>query len=161
MLKIRLQRVGRKNDPAFRVVVTEHTNSTKSGRYLEVLGSYDPRKTTEHFDAPRIKEWMDKGAKLSGTLHNLLISKNIISGKKINVLPRKSPVVDEEKVAAEKATAEAKVKAKSDAEAAAKAEAEAPKEEVAPVEETPALKETPAEIPVTPEEPVAKEKILE
>jgi small subunit ribosomal protein S16 len=161
MLKIRLQRVGRKNDPAFRVVVTEHTNSTKSGRYLEVLGSYDPRKSTEHFDAPRIKEWMSKGATLSDTLHNLFISKKIIDGKKINVLPKKSPVIDEEKVAAEKAAAEAAEKAKADAEAAAaqaladkEAEAAAP----APAEKTPApevVAETPAPVE-TPEEKPAE-----
>jgi small subunit ribosomal protein S16 len=130
MLKIRLQRVGRKNDPAFRVVVTEHTNSTKSGRYLEVLGSYDPRKTSEHFDGEKIKKWMSKGAKLTPTMHNLLVGKKIIEGKKINVLPRKSPVVDEEKIAAEKAQADAKIKAEADARAEAEAKAKAEEETV-------------------------------
>ena len=43
MLKIRLQRIGRKNDPAFRVVLTDSKNSTKSGRFLEILGTYNPK----------------------------------------------------------------------------------------------------------------------
>ena len=43
MLKIRLQRVGRKHEPAFRLVLTDSKNSTKSGKFLEVLGSHDFR----------------------------------------------------------------------------------------------------------------------
>jgi small subunit ribosomal protein S16 len=77
------------------VVLTDSKNSTKSGRFLELLGSYDPRKTTEVFNGERIKEWMGKGAKLSDTLHNLLVSHKIIDGKKINVLPKKSPPPNE------------------------------------------------------------------
>ncbi len=121
MLKVRLQRVGRKHETTFRVVLTDSKNSTKSGKFLEVLGSYDPRKTLESFDGERIKEWIGKGAKLSDTLHNLLISKKIIEGKKINVLPRKSPYKSEKVLAAEKeaadaqATKDAEEKAKQDA----------------------------------------------
>jgi len=63
--------------------LTDSKNSTKSGRFLELLGSYDPRKTTEAFNGERIKEWMSKGAKLSDTMHNLLISKKIIEDMKI------------------------------------------------------------------------------
>jgi small subunit ribosomal protein S16 len=103
MLMIRLQRVGRKNEPTFRLVLTDSKNSTKSGKYLEVLGSYDPRRENkiEQFDVPKIKEWISKGAKLSGTVHNFLVHKKAIEGKKINVLPKKKPIVKE--VVAEKA----------------------------------------------------------
>lgn len=98
MLRIRLQRVGRKNIPIFRVVLTDKRNSTKSGRYLETLGSYDPRKGgIKQFDADKIKHWLSKGAKLTDTLHNLFINEKIIEGKKINVLPRKSPIKKDEK----------------------------------------------------------------
>jgi small subunit ribosomal protein S16 len=135
MLKIRLQRVGRKHEPTFRVVLTDSKNSTKSGKIHEILGSYDPRKKTEVFHGDRIKEWMGKGAKLSGTLHNLLISHKIIDGKKINVLPHKKPWKSENKLAEEKAVVdaeEAKVakekSGKDAADAAAKAEAEKPEE---------------------------------
>jgi small subunit ribosomal protein S16 len=121
MLKIRLQRVGRKHEPTFRVVLTDSKNGTKSGRFHEVLGSYDPRKKTEAFEGEKIKEWMKKGAQLSDTLKNLLITHKIIDGKKVNVLPRKAPYKTEAKLAEEKALAD-----KIEAEAAAKrAEAEA------------------------------------
>ena len=89
MLKIRLQRVGRKNISTFRVVITDSQNSTKSGKYLAVLGSYDPIHKTFEANAEQIRYWISKGAQLSETLHNLFISKKIIDGKKINVLPLK------------------------------------------------------------------------
>lgn len=91
---IRLQRVGRKHEPVFRLVLTDSKNSTKSGRYLEVLGSYDPRQENkiEQFNVVKIKEHMSKGARLSDTVHNFLVSKKVIDGKKKNVLPKKSPI---------------------------------------------------------------------
>ncbi|HEY4505946.1 MAG TPA: 30S ribosomal protein S16 [Candidatus Paceibacterota bacterium] len=121
MLMIRLQRVGRKNDPSYRVVVTEKTNGPQSGKYLEMLGSYDARKDSQTFDGDRIKHWISKGAQLSPTVHNLLVDADIVEGKKINVLPKnknKKAVVPE--VSVEEAPKEEKEE---------KAEAE-----VAPVE---------------------------
>jgi len=93
MLKIRLQRIGRKNDPAFRVVLTDSKNSTKSGRFLEIVGTYNPKAGETNFNADRIKYWMSKGAKLSDTMHNFLVHQKIIEGKKVNVLPKKKPTV--------------------------------------------------------------------
>ncbi len=94
MLKIRLQRVGRKHEPSFRLVLTDSKNSTKSGKYLEILGNYDARRGEKsEFKAERISHWMSKGAKASDTVHNLLISKKIIEGKKINALPKKKPIL--------------------------------------------------------------------
>ncbi len=95
MLKIRLQRVGRKNNPSFRIVLTDSQNATRSGKYAEMLGSYDARGGANGvkpvFNTERITYWMSKGAKPTDTVHNLLLNAKIISGKKINVLPRKSP----------------------------------------------------------------------
>ncbi|MDD5069019.1 MAG: 30S ribosomal protein S16, partial [Candidatus Pacebacteria bacterium] len=55
VLKIRLQRVGRKHEPVFRVVLTDSKNSTKSGKYLEVLGSFDARShERQTVDAERV-----------------------------------------------------------------------------------------------------------
>ena len=97
MLKIRLQRVGRTHEPSFRLVLTDSKNSTKSGRYLEVLGSYDARRGEKsEFKTDKVKYWISKGAQLSGTVHNLLVSKKVIDGKKINVLPKKKPILSEE-----------------------------------------------------------------
>ncbi len=91
MLKIRLQRIGRKNDPAFRAVLTDSKNSTKSGRFLEIVGIYNPKAGETNFKADRIKYWMSKGAKLSDTMHNFMVHEKVLSGKKINVLPKKKP----------------------------------------------------------------------
>src|SRR3989338_4673476 len=96
MLKIRLQRTGRTNVPTFRIVLTDSKNSTKSGRYLEVLGSYDAVNNVKEVKADRVKHWLSMGAQLTGTLHNFFIEKKIIEGKKINVLPKKKPIKKEE-----------------------------------------------------------------
>lgn len=90
MLKIRLQRTGRVNTATFRVVVGEHTNAAKSGKFVEVLGSYDPKLGQINFKADRVKYWLSKGAKASGTVHNFLVDKGIAEGKKINVMPKKT-----------------------------------------------------------------------
>ena len=91
MLIIGLQRVGRKNDPAFRLIVTDSRKGPKTGRYLELLGSYNPKTKATILKKERILAWHRDGAQISDTVHNLLISNGILEGKKINVLPRKSP----------------------------------------------------------------------
>ncbi len=92
---IRLQRVGRQHEPTFRLVLTDSKNGPKSGKSLEVLGSYDSRRENkiEQFDTVKIKYWMSKGAKLSDTVHNFLVTKKVIEGKKINALPKKKPIL--------------------------------------------------------------------
>jgi small subunit ribosomal protein S16 len=76
-------------------------------------------------DAEKAKAWLAKGVQPSDTLHNILVSQKVIEGKKKNVLPKKSPIIDEAKIKAEAEAAAAKVeaeaKAKADAEAAAAA----------------------------------------
>jgi len=106
MLKIRLQRIGRKNDPSFRVVLTDSKNSTKSGRFLEILGTYNPKvadkKLRANFVNDRIKHWMSNGAKLSDTMHNFLVQEKVIEGKKVNVLPKKTPTIKRKELKAKK-----------------------------------------------------------
>jgi small subunit ribosomal protein S16 len=90
MLIIRLQRVGRTHEPSFRIVLTDSKNGPKSGNAVEVLGSYDARagKGTNHIDGEKVKYWISKGAQVSKTMHNFLIDQKVITGKKINVLPK-------------------------------------------------------------------------
>ena len=91
MLRIRLQRIGRKNIPVYRLVLTDSKNSTKSGRFLEVLGSFDAHDDkAQTVDAERVKHWIKMGAKPTDTVHNFLIKKKVIEGKKISSLPRKN-----------------------------------------------------------------------
>jgi small subunit ribosomal protein S16 len=139
MLMMRLQRVGRKNDPSFRIVVTDKRTGPKSDRHIDRLGSYNPKMNHVQIDGEKAKEWLAKGVQPSDTVHNILVGQKVIEGKKKNVLPKKSPIIDEEAIkraaeeAAAKAAAEAKAKADAEAaEAAAKEVAEAPAEEVAP-----------------------------
>lgn len=139
---MRLQRIGRKNDPSYRVVVTDSRNAAKRGRNVDLLGSYYPKLGKFEIDGERAKDWVSKGVQPSDTVYNFLVSKGIVEGKKKNVLPRKSPVVNEEKM-----KAEAEAKAKAEAEAAEKAQAEVTETAEAPVAEVTAIEpvETPAE----------------
>jgi len=101
MLTIRLTRVGRKNDPSFRVIIIDSKRKVKAGNYLEMLGSHDPRVNRTELNAERIKYWLSMGAQTSDTVHNLLVSAKIIDAKKINILPafKAAPAAEPEKPA--------------------------------------------------------------
>jgi len=101
MLKIRLQRIGRINMPAYRVIVTEHTRGPKTGNFVEKVGSYNPKTKEQTLNTDRIKHWLSVGAQPSGTMHNMLITAGIITGKKVNVLPKKTVAKVEEPATAE------------------------------------------------------------
>lgn len=84
MLKIRLKRVGRRNLPFYRLVVTEASASTR-GKFIETLGHFNPRLRSESLviNEDRVKYWMTHGAKPSPTAHNLLVDKSILSVPKL------------------------------------------------------------------------------
>jgi small subunit ribosomal protein S16 len=148
MLKIRLQRIGKKHDPSFRVVVTEHTSGPKTGKHVDTVGSYDARKGkgSVQLDKEKITSWILKGAQPSDTVHNLLISKGVIEGEKRDVLPRK-------KIAEAEAKKEEEKKEKEEAVKAEKESAETSEEASdAPAEETPAEEEKKEEAPKEEEE---------
>ncbi len=84
MLKIRLQRIGKRGQAYFKVIVTEHTQKPK-GQYLELLGSYDPHKNELAVDSEKVKHWLGQGAKMSKTINNLLVGKGVIEGEKVQV----------------------------------------------------------------------------
>ncbi len=102
MLKVRLKRVGRKNDPSFRLILTESTSGPKSGKVIETFGSYNPHDGQDKaaFKSDRVLYWISKGAQVSDTVHNMLVNNKIITGKKVNVLPKKRPIVKEGEKAA-------------------------------------------------------------
>ncbi|TSC70837.1 MAG: small subunit ribosomal protein S16 [Parcubacteria group bacterium Gr01-1014_49] len=130
MLMIRFQRIGRTNDPAFRIVVLEKERAAKAGNVVEQLGTYNPRSKALTLDAEAVKKWIANGAQPTGSIHNLLINKGIITGKKVNVLSKKTP---QKKEGAEAAPAAAEAAAPTEAEVVAEAEP-APAAEAAPVE---------------------------
>ena len=73
MLAIRLRRTGSSKKPYYRVVVAESTN-WRDGRFVEVLGHYDPRRepAAVKIDSERASYWISKGAKPSETVESLL-----------------------------------------------------------------------------------------
>lgn len=85
MLKIRLFRTGKKNQPSFKVVVTNKTNAPAGGRYLEQVGFSNPLTKEKNLNTERIQYWISRGAKPSDTVHNMLVSGGVIKGKKIPV----------------------------------------------------------------------------
>jgi len=89
MLMIRLQRIGRKHDPHFRIVVIEKQRGPKSGKFTEIVGSYNPKSSEVQLKEDRIKYWVSVGAQLSGTVNNFLVNKGVIKGKKVDVKPKK------------------------------------------------------------------------
>ena len=121
MLMMRLQRVGRKNDPSFRVVVVDKRSSTKSNNAIDLLGSYNPKLGQISINADKAKDWLSKGVQPSDTVFNMLVSEKVIEGKKRNALSKKSPIIEEAKLKAEaeaKAATEVRVKAEKEAELA-------------------------------------------
>ena len=99
MLKIRLQRIGRKNKPAFRIIVAEHTRGPKTGNIVEKVGTYNPKTKERTLEAERIKYWLSVGAQASSTVHNMLVSAKIITGTKVEKHQEKpaEPVAEEAK----------------------------------------------------------------
>lgn len=138
-----MQRIGRKNDPAFRILVLEKTSSPKAGTYTDLLGTYNPKTKALTITEDRLKDWMSKGARVSPSLKNLLIEKKVLDGKKEQLIAKSTLEKNVAKRAEEAAAAKAK---EEEAAAAAKAAEEAPaaEPEAAP-EAAPAEEPAPAE----------------
>lgn len=73
MVVIRLRREGTKNRPYFRMVAADQRFRT-TGRFLELLGTYDPTKKEDNFtmDLPKVEAWIAKGAQPSETVASLI-----------------------------------------------------------------------------------------
>jgi small subunit ribosomal protein S16 len=151
MLVIRLFRIGKKNQPSFKIVVTDKRNPSKGGRFVEELGFWNPLTKEKVLKKERIKYWLSVGAKPSSSIHNLLISEKIIEGKKIakHKKPKEKEAAPEggeprpefsgrEKLAEKKPASEAKPETKTEEKPAEKIET--PKEEKAPEETKPETK---------------------
>lgn len=171
MLTIRLSRTGKRHTPQYRIVVQEKTQDPWAPA-KEIVGHYNPHTSpsTIELKEDRIKEWLEKGAQPSETVHNMLVNAGIIKAEKapvVTISNKRQTKLDEkkaeaeEKAAAEKAEAEAQETENSTQsteaapEAPAEEKAEAPAEEQK--EETPAEGAEPAEA-VEAQEESAKEE---
>jgi len=77
-VKIRLTRMGAKGKPFYRIVAAD-ADYPRDGRFLEVLGNYDPKKDPAEVNIKeeRVRDWLSKGAKATLTVANLLKTKGI------------------------------------------------------------------------------------
>jgi len=150
MLVIRLLRIGKKNQPSFKIVVVDKEKSSTCGEFIEEVGFYNSVTGEKSLKADRIKYWISVGAKPLETVHNFLIKEKIIEGKKVKIYQRKKKK--------EETTAPA-VASTTPAVPAAPAVATtpvAPVAPVAPVQEKPAVTEVPK--PEAPKVEVPKEE---
>lgn len=96
MLKIRLQRTGRKNDAHFRVIVAPHHLKGTTTKFVEIIGTYNAKMGDFRIDADRAKYWLSVGAQASPTIHNQLVTAKVIDAKKVRSLPKKKAVKTED-----------------------------------------------------------------
>jgi len=154
MLVIRLFRTGKKNQPSFKIVVTDKRKSSTKGVYVEEVGFWNPLTKEKVLKQERVKYWLSVGAKPSATVHNLLISEKIIEGKKIPV-HKKAKEVEEEKPVAEASPHLPPSSAKPSSVIEAPAVPEKPAE-TPPVEKKEEEKPAPASVEAPPEKPAEK-----
>lgn len=80
--RIRLRRIGRKAIPLYRIVVADKT-SPRDGRFIEILGTYDPRAADDSkkvsVDVDKAKQWLARGATPTETVESLLKRAGVIS----------------------------------------------------------------------------------
>ncbi len=112
MLTIRLSRVGKKKQPSYRLIISEKARDPW-GKALEILGDYNPRTKVATLKGDRIKEWISKGATVSDSAWNLLLTQKVVEGKLRNVVDRTKsnpPKKEEPKAEAPAAPAPAEAK---------------------------------------------------
>jgi len=85
MLKIRLFRIGKKQQPSYKIVVVDKREAPKGGRFMDELGFVNPISKESSLNKDKAKHWISKGAQPSDTVYNLFVKKGVIEGKKIAV----------------------------------------------------------------------------
>lgn len=154
MLKIKLARFGKRNQPHYRIVVNK-ARTKRDGKYIDLLGHYAPAQSPKilQIDMKLYKEWVEKGAQPTDTVASL--ARRFESG---NPFPEKPKQLSKKALAKKEAEKAEAAKPKEEvAEAPTEAEAPAEAETEAPAEETSAETEAPAEEAPSEETPV-KEK---
>ncbi|MEZ0361503.1 MAG: 30S ribosomal protein S16 [Hydrogenobacter sp.] len=76
-LRIRLARFGRSHHPIYRIVVMD-AKSPREGRYIDILGAYDPIRRHLELKEEKVKEWISKGAEITDRAKSLLRSAKIL-----------------------------------------------------------------------------------
>jgi len=94
MLVFRLFRVGKINQPSFKIVVADKRNAAKGGRFVEQVGFYNPVTKEKVLNKERAQYWLSQGVQPSATVHNLFIKDGILQGKKIAKHKKSKPAQD-------------------------------------------------------------------
>lgn len=89
MLAIKLQRIGKKGQPSYRLVVAPKRSKMKSPP-VEDLGSYNPSTKQANLNGERAKYWMGVGAQPTVTAYNLLVKSGVVAGKARPVYMKKA-----------------------------------------------------------------------
>jgi small subunit ribosomal protein S16 len=159
MLKIRLARVGKKKQPTYRVVVAD-ARAKRDGKYVEIIGQYNPRTEPNTFviDEEKARDWLKKGAQPTERIHKLFATVGILeplvfAPPKPKPAPQAAAPARPAAAAPAAATAVAEPEAEAPA-AEAEAEVEAP---AAEAEETPAAEAEEAPAAEAQEEPAAED----
>lgn len=97
MLKIRLQRHGKKGNPFYWIVAAD-SRSKRDGKYLEKIGTYNPltNPATVELDVDSALNWLENGAQPSDTARDLLSSKGVLLKRHLLVGVRKGALTEEE-----------------------------------------------------------------
>lgn len=82
MLRLRLQRRGKKNYATYRVVVADQ-HAPIQGKFIDDVGFYNPHSNTFSVQDEQVKKWLSQGAKPSATVHNLLVTHGFIQADKV------------------------------------------------------------------------------
>jgi small subunit ribosomal protein S16 len=79
-IRLRLTRGGRKKRPFYRIVAA-NSEARRDGRFLEILGTYDPLKDPAEIklDAEKVRKWLERGAKPSDTVRSLIAKAGVSS----------------------------------------------------------------------------------
>lgn len=91
-VKIRLRRTGAKKQPSYRFVVADSA-SPRDGRFLEIVGHYNPRHSPVEvvLDEEKIKRWLGRGAQPSGSAARLLADRGLYDKAKVPVRKARAP----------------------------------------------------------------------
>ena len=95
MVRLRSQRYGSKKSPFYRIVATDSRNP-RDGRFIEVVGTYDPltNPATVKLDEEKVMKWLSLGAKPTDTVKSLLSKEGLLAkflenqtkGEKVSIM---------------------------------------------------------------------------
>ena len=134
-VKIRLMRVGKKRQPTYRVVVAD-SRSPRNGRFIEIIGQYEPRLEPSgvNIDGAKALAWLEKGAQPTEQVLKLLVA-NGTWDEFVKVRPSAAKILDKQNARAKAPTPKPVKEAPTAAEAPAAEAADEAAEAVAAADE--------------------------